>query len=373
VLFVRNQRATEAYRFSGIVAFHSERFTRSHARPAEVQFIPASRLRWTVYRGMYHLRQLLLRDGFINAPISVVGGGLLLGLSLVGNLDTLRRTRSGPSRGVASSFIMRLDVDPTPRSPEAALLALTTPAAPPPETPYDRAVELTNAVGSASLGPFTGKIWYENPRDFAVMLARYKFVAQMLNGVRNAGEVGCGDAFGARIVMQEVPDVTVYDADERFIEDIRSRQQPRWPLKALLHDVAETPLPRRHDAIFCLNMVDRIRPDGEYAFLANLCDSLVPNGLLILGVPAVKEVSDGAKPGTTGRLNGNSGKELKEVLEKYFERVLLFSMSGEAVQPGFYPGADYVFVLASIARWNALFDVEGRRFESDPLAGAFRE
>ena len=77
--------------------------------------------------------------------------------------------------------------------------------------------------GLTSLGLMTNQVWYDDPRRLTFLLARYKFVAKMLSGRANAGEVGCGDAFGTRVVLQEVPDVTVYDFDPAFIEDVRAR------------------------------------------------------------------------------------------------------------------------------------------------------
>ena len=129
------------------------------------------------------------------------------------------------------------------------------------EPQYNRCLELKKTIGLASLGLMTNQVWYDDPRRLTFLLARYKFVAKMLSGRRNAGEVGCGDAFGTRIVLQEVPDVTVYDFDPMFIEDIRERQDERWPLKAEVHDIVIKPLPRRHDALFSLDVLEHIAPD----------------------------------------------------------------------------------------------------------------
>ena len=102
------------------------------------------------------------------------------------------------------------------------------------------------------------------------------------------GEVGCGDAFGTRVVLQEVPDVTVYDFDPVFIEDIRARRDERWPLKAEVHDIVAAPLPRKHEALFSLDVIEHIAPNDEDAYLSNLCDSLTEDGLLMIGTPSLE-------------------------------------------------------------------------------------
>ncbi len=45
---------------------------------------------------------------------------------------------------------------------------------------------------------------HEDPRRLLFVLARYKFVAKMLSGKQRVLEVGCGDAFGTRSVLQEI-------------------------------------------------------------------------------------------------------------------------------------------------------------------------
>ena len=122
----------------------------------------------------------------------------------------------------------------------------------------------------------------------------------MLSGSRSAGEVGCGDAFGTRIVQQEIPDVTVYDSDPFLVEDIRERQDKRWPLKAEVHDIVVKPLPRKHDALFSLDGLEHVAPEHEHAFLSNLCESLSENGLLLVGTSSLESQPYASRPSSVG-------------------------------------------------------------------------
>lgn len=185
------------------------------------------------------------------------------------------------------------------------------------------------------------------------MLARYKFVSRMLSGCRNVGEVGCGDAFGTRIVMQEVQDVTVYDFDPVFIEDIRMRQDERWPLKAEVHDIVEAPLPRRHQALFSLDVLEHIAPEHEHAFVRNMCASLPDNGLLVIGTPSLESQSYASQPSIAGHVNCKSGNELKTFLSDYFRNVFILSMNDEVVHTGFSPMAHYLFAICNDPKSNS--------------------
>ena len=220
------------------------------------------------------------------------------------------------------------------------------------EPQYNRCLELRDTIGLTSLGLMTNQVWYDDPRRLTFLLARYKFVAKMLSGCRNVGEVGCGDAFGTRVVLQEVPDVTVYDFDPLFIEDIRARRDERWPLKAEVHDIVAGPLPRKHEALFSLDVIEHIAPMNEHAYLANLCKSLTENGLLMIGTPSLESQTYASPPSKAGHINCKTSTELKALLEKYFEHVFVFSMNDEVVHTGFSSMAHYLFALCTAPKWE---------------------
>src|SRR5262249_4616942 len=138
------------------------------------------------------------------------------------------------------------------------------------EPQYDRCLELKSQIGLTPLGLMTNQVWHDDPRRIGFLLARYKFVAKMLSGRRHVAEVGCGDAFGTRIVLQEVDQITAYDFDPVFIEDIRQRHSDRWPIEARVHDIVVDALPRQHDGIYCLDVIEHIPRHEEHAFLVNL-------------------------------------------------------------------------------------------------------
>jgi len=211
----------------------------------------------------------------------------------------------------------------------------------------DRRLDLKKEIGLATLGLTTNQIWHEDPRRLVFLLARYKFVAKMLKDRRLVGEVGCGDAFGARIVLQEVEQVTVYDFDPVLIEDVRQRRSERWPIDAYVHDIVLGTLPSKHDAIYSLDVIERMRGEDEHAYISNLRDSLEDNGVLIIGTASAESQIYSSLQGNAGTLNCRSGMELKALLESYFDRTFIFSMNDEIVHPGFHPLAHYLFAICT--------------------------
>lgn len=218
------------------------------------------------------------------------------------------------------------------------------------EPQYDRCLEIRDQVGVARLGLMTNQVWYDDPRRLVFLLSRYKFVSRMLSGRREVGEVGCGDAFGARIVLQEVSRLTVYDFDPLFIEDIEQRQDPRWPLEARIHDVTKSRLPRDHDGLYSLDVIEHIRPEDEEAFLRNLVQSLSEDGILVIGSPSLESQQYASPLSKAGHVNCKSGTGLRAALEPYFSTILMFSMNDEVVHTGFFPMAHYLFAVCSSRR-----------------------
>jgi hypothetical protein len=186
-------------------------------------------------------------------------------------------------------------------------------------------------------------LWEDDPRRLTVLLARYEFVAKMLSGRKSVAEVGCGDAFGTRIVMQSTGHVTSYDSDPLVVEATRRRRSERWPVEAHYHDMLEAPLPHLHDGIYSLDLIEGIPRVAEQRFLDNLRNSLTDEGVLIIGSPSSEARTE--LPDDGRRVNRKGGDELKALLEKYFENVFLFSVNEEALQTGLAPSAPYLFAV----------------------------
>lgn len=213
------------------------------------------------------------------------------------------------------------------------------------EPQYNRCLEIRDGQGLASLGLMTNQVWEDDPRRLAFVLARYKFVSKMLSGKKFVGELGCGDAFGTRIVMQTTRNVVVYDFDPVFIEDIRQRRSARWPIEAEVHDILQGPLPNRHDGIYSLDVIEHIPRQAEHLYLGHLRDSLSDDGVLIIGSPSLESQAHASPPSKQGHVNCKSGDDLKSLLLGYFQNVFLFSMNDEVVHTGFAPMAHYLFVV----------------------------
>lgn len=214
------------------------------------------------------------------------------------------------------------------------------------EPQYQVQVAIRDSEGLASLGLTTNQVWRDDPRHLLFILARCKFVAKMLSGKRRVLEVGCGDAFGSRIVRQEVDELCAVDFDSVFIKDANERMDERWKFDCRVHDMLSGPVEGGpFDAAYTLDVIEHIDIKDEDLFVSNIVKSLDEHGVLIVGSPSIQSQVYASEYSKQGHVNCKDHKQLKDLMLKYFDNVFIFSMNDEVVHTGYYPMAHYLFAL----------------------------
>jgi SAM-dependent methyltransferase len=218
------------------------------------------------------------------------------------------------------------------------------------EPQYESILRIRDSHGVARLGIMANESWFQDPKRMLFTLVRYKFVAKMLAGREHVLEVGCADAFGTRLVQQTTGAVTAVDFDPVFIADAQERADSQWPLRAFVHDMLGGPVPGSFDAAFALDVLEHIALDDEPTFLDNLCASLAPNGIAVVGMPSLESQIHASASSAAGHVNCKTGPDLKRAMERHFHTVFVFSMNDEVVHTGFYPMAQYLLAVCSHLR-----------------------
>ena len=204
-----------------------------------------------------------------------------------------------------------------------------------------------NAIGPARIGAMHSHVWYRDPRHLAFTLSRYKFVSKLLSGKKNVLEVGCGDGFPSRIVKQEVDRLTLIDFDQQWIDDAKNNMVAPWICDAFAHDIVANPVPGSFDAVYSIDVLEHIPPECERRALDNILASLIPEGVLIIGMPSLESQRYALPAAETGHVNCKSGADLKALLQEYFHNVFLFSMNDEVVHTGYSKMAHYLFCVCT--------------------------
>lgn len=214
------------------------------------------------------------------------------------------------------------------------------------EPQYGRCLDLYNEQGAETLGMMTSQAWYDDPKRLTFTLARYKFVAKMFSGRKHVLEVGCADAFATRIVVQETEKLTATDFDPLFIADVQKRMSDKWSFECCVHDMLSGPMPGSFDGIYALDVLEHIPQENEDLFIQNMIAPLAQNGAIILGMPSLESQPFASPISKAGHVNCKTMPDFKDLMQKYFDNVFMFSMNDEVVHTGYHKMAHYIFALA---------------------------
>jgi len=200
-------------------------------------------------------------------------------------------------------------------------------------------------IDSLQLGPWTSYSMINDPKHMCFVLARYKFVARMLEGKKKVLEMGCGDGFGLPMIAQAVSEVHGIDRDPRLIEGNKERLSFLKNAK-LFHLGLSLEAPKdAYDAIFSIDVIEHLEPEKEEAFMQNSLRCLKKDGICIIGTPNATAEKHATHRSRIQHINLKGHKELKALMDRHFVNGFLFSMNDEVMHTGYYPMAHYLFAV----------------------------
>ena len=200
--------------------------------------------------------------------------------------------------------------------------------------------------GEFTLGRNTTKILHEDPKLLLFTLARYKFVAKMFYGFDDVLEVGCQEGFGASLVSQSVKYMHGIDFYVPHIESC-NRRIINNKITFEAADILSSPMNRRYQGVFALDVLEHIDKRDEDVFMENLRDSMNESGVLILGMPSLESQKYASEASRLGHINCKTGDELNKFSRQYFDNVFSFGMNDEVLHTGFFPMSHYLFVVCT--------------------------
>jgi cyclopropane fatty-acyl-phospholipid synthase-like methyltransferase len=216
------------------------------------------------------------------------------------------------------------------------------------EPQYEICLNVESKAGRARLGLMSNQVWHDDPKRLLFVLSRYKFVSKMLSGKKSVLEVGCSDAFCTRIVKQVIPNVVAVDIDPAFISDYALfGNSDDWGIDCRVHDILTGPISEGFDGCYSLDVFEHIDPKYEDDFIVNSLGSLSSDGVMIIGMPSIESQKYASAGSIAGHVNCKAGESLKDLCEKYFKNVFMFSMNDEVVHTGFFRMANYIFAVCT--------------------------
>ncbi len=194
-----------------------------------------------------------------------------------------------------------------------------------------------------TLGGNTTAIYKTDPKLLCFTLAKYKFVAKMLDGFNRALEIGCADGFGVPLVAKSVKRLDCIDAHSPHIVDANVTHD--LPNVRFIHQDFLAGRRERYDGIYCLDVLEHIEPSKERTFLKNIIASLNPGGVCIIGMPSTESQQYAGEWNKGQHINCQSEGQLRATLRKHFANVFSFGFNDEVLHTGYGPMRQYLMML----------------------------
>jgi hypothetical protein len=195
------------------------------------------------------------------------------------------------------------------------------------------------------LGPMTGSTWRWNPRRLGFVLARYKFVAQMLKDLARVAEIGCADGFPSCVVRDAVRQLDLYDFDPVWVEEANKLHAGRARQLDIVGGHVD--VIGGYDAIYMLDVIEHILPGDEPLAMDNIRVMLKRAGIFIAGCPSLESQAYATEISRAGHVNCRTGDKLRSDMLQYFDNVFLFGMNDETLHVGFGPMCHYLFAVCT--------------------------
>lgn len=194
-----------------------------------------------------------------------------------------------------------------------------------------------------------GISYRENPLDFFIMLARYKFAARLLEKGSKVLEVGCGHGFGSVFLARFSGVVYATDVDEKLIRCCKRKYEHIQNLNFFQLDILK---PSSHwnfedefDVVVMLDVIEHFLKSEGAQVLKNTQRFLKHKGFLVIGTPNKASQQFASMRRKSTHPFEYDFQEFRDSLQKYFPRVFIFSMTDETVSTGFPQMAWYLMGL----------------------------
>ncbi len=221
-----------------------------------------------------------------------------------------------------------------------------SPTAKPVADLYRETVEPFFDTPEIQLGPWTSYSVIHDPKHVAFVLARYKFVAKMLQGREQVMEIGSGDGIGLSLVAQSVKHVHAIDWDRRLLDGNARRLAHLKNVSYHLADLNTESPNLKVEAAYWVDVLEHLDSATESTVLDNIVRCLPDDGVLLTGTPN-KAAHQYASPQSQAlHINQKSMEDLRTLMERYFRNVFMFGMNDEVLHTGYAPMCHYIWSLA---------------------------
>ena len=184
----------------------------------------------------------------------------------------------------------------------------------------------------------------ENTARFLIRLARYKFVSKLIKKSDRVLEVGSGSGLGSIYLGQHCREVLGIDVKSSDINEANALNK-RENVQFRMQDLFDGDEQGDFDVVVSLDVIEHMDINDGAKFLEAKARRLKDDGLFIIGTPSIYSFPYQSPISQASHIKCYDLPELQELVERYFERSIAFSMNDELVHTGHHKMAWYYFVI----------------------------
>jgi len=187
-----------------------------------------------------------------------------------------------------------------------------------------------------------------DPKRFAFVLSRYKFVGEMISQYAHKKikilELGCSEGIGLPLLTQNATEYLGIDLDNEAIDYARKN----WKNNNINFECCnflQIKLDRTFDVVLSLDVVEHIEPEFENQYFSTIVENMSKEGIVFVGTPNVTSAPYASEASQVGHVNLFDQKRLQETMENYFRKIFIFALNDEVVHTGYAPMSHYIMAV----------------------------
>ena len=196
------------------------------------------------------------------------------------------------------------------------------------------------------LAPEEGISYRENPLDFFILLARYKFAARLMKRDYDILDVGCGHGLGTVFLSKFARHVIGADYDKQLIDKNRKQYRSLYNIDFVTLDLLDiSSHKQKYDAVVSLDVIEHFSKKNTEYVAENYAKLTKKGGFAVVGTPNIISRPFASKRRLATHLHEFDPVTFEALLSKYFKHVFLFSMTDEVISLSFPKLAWYLMAL----------------------------
>ena len=190
-----------------------------------------------------------------------------------------------------------------------------------------------------------GIVFNENPLDFFIILARYKFGTRFIKKNHKVIDVGCGHGLGSVFLSKYAKEITGVDLDKDLVETNNSNYKKIKNLQFKEFDLLKPSksFVNKFDVVVSMDVIEHFKKQKLGKVVDSYYNLLNSDGFAIIGTPNIASRPYASQRRLDTHEFEFTRDEFEKTLLKKFKNVFIFSMTDEVVSTSF-PNMAWFFI-----------------------------